>query len=186
MMWLIWPMAMFHMKPSKTKCSRSGRQRRPLWTLGQGVTPCLVKYGLTARRRRARRLRGRRGLRDAPRRHRVRGRARGSSGRPILRRVRFRRGRVQRVVRDYRSRRWRRGVIAVNILEHRRGRALCSYIVKRTRDQPFERVPDGIKQVADYRERLRILVVIFLGILLIVVIVLRARNRGQAKHKRSA
>jgi hypothetical protein len=41
------------------------------------------------------------------------------------------------------------------------------------RDQPFDPEPNRIKHVTEQRERLRILVVIFLGVLLIVVVVLR-------------
>ena len=46
----------------------------------------------------------------------------------------------------------------------------------RARDQPFEAEADRIEHVREQRERLRILVVIFLGILPIVVVVLRVRD----------
>jgi len=55
-----------------------------------------------------------------------------------------------------------------------------------TRHEPFRREANGIEQVGEDREQLRILVVIFLGILLIGVVVLRVRNCGQHNKKRGA
>jgi len=56
--------------------------------------------------------------------------------------------------------------------------------VHRTRDQPFGRISKGIEQVADDRERLRVLVVIFLGILVVGVVLLRVQNSRQRNEKR--
>ena len=52
--------------------------------------------------------------------------------------------------------------------------------------QPFKAVANRIEDIGDQRERLRILIVIFLGVLLIGVVVLRVRNCGQPNQQRGA
>src|ERR1700722_16731085 len=117
------------------------------------------------------------------------GRRRGgdcrSGRRPILRRRRRRRL-VHRVVgNDWHW--WRRGhIVAAHRPVNRRCRTVVSEPVRRTRYDPFEGVSEGIEDIGEERERLRIFVVIFPGVLLIVVVVLRVRNCGQANEQRGA
>ena len=168
MLWQVWPTVMSHVKREVSVNHRLiGRRRR---SHRSGL-------GLLWRGRR-----GWRGRRDAPRGLSVR----ASCGSPILRSRRFRRGGVQRVVRDYRRRRRRRGVVASERPEYRRRGAVVGNIMQRARYQPFDPVTNRIKHVTEQRERLRIVVVIFLWVLLIVVVVLRVRNCRQSKKKRSA
>ena len=75
-------------------------------------------------------------------------------------------------------------VIAAYRPENRRCRTVVGQVMHRARHQPFGRVSNGIENIGDDRERLRILVVVFLGILLIVVVVLRVRNCRQRNKKR--
>jgi hypothetical protein len=99
---------------------------------------------------------------------------------------RCRRGGIQRIVRNHRHGRRRRIVHTADRPENRRDRAIGRDVMEWTCDQPFSRESDRVERVGDDRQRLRIFVDVFFGILSIGVVVLRVRKAGEAEHEHGA